>query len=210
MEHESDAIGSTIVGSEVDCEVDAEGLANVELDVVPCRPLLRIEAGGDLDAVATELLCTADKRELSSSRKGKRDQCQQVDEASHGCKIEKPALRTFLKFFETEAQRVPFAGLTLAFLSVASLFSSVRTMDKFCLPCSLPDLAFFLFLPLVSLDLAEQQLLASAFPWQQDDLLEEHSVFAFLSVHELLWADAVAPNRNRAPRRRICFILINF
>ena len=186
MEHESDAIGSTIVGSEVDCEVDAEGLANVELDVVPCRPLLRIEAGGDLDAVATELLCTADKRELSSSRKGKRDQCQQVDEASHGCKIEKPALRAFLKFFETEAQRVPFAGLTLAFLSVASLFSSVRTMDKFSLPCSLPDLAFFLFLPLVSLDLAEQQLLASAFPWQQDDLLEEHSVFAFLSVHELL------------------------
>ena len=103
----------------------------------------------------------------------------------------------------------PLAGLTFAFLSVDSILSSERARLCDCFDSSLPDLAFFplFFLLSVQEDFAEQQLLASALPWQQDDLLLVFSVLAFLSVHELLWADAVAPNKNRAPRRRICFIL---
>ena len=94
------------------------------------------------------------------------------------------------------------AGLGAAFFSP---FSSERVMANCCLPCSLPE--FFLaldFLPF--LDLESQQPAALA-PWQQEDLLLVHSVLAFLSEAPVqLWADAVAPNRNRAPRRRMCFM----
>lgn len=72
---------------------------------------------------------------------------------------------------------------------------------------------FFPFFPLVSVqeDLAEQQLLpASALPWQQEDLLLVHSVLDLLSLHVLDCADAVAPKRKRAPRRRMCFMMESF
>lgn len=107
--------------------------------------------------------------------------------------------------------QLPLAGLTLAFLFCLSAFSSGRVMAICCLPCSLPlDFLAFDFLPLESVqeeDLAEQQLLpASALPLQQEDLLLVHSVLALSPEQEELWADAVAPNRKSAPRRKMCFM----
>ena len=94
--------------------------------------------------------------------------------------------RAFLRCF-CKKNQLPLAGLILAFLSA---FSSVRTREALCLPFSFPaDLAFFPFFPFVSEqeDLAEQQLLAaSAFPWQQEDLLLVHSVLDLDPVQELL------------------------
>ena len=80
------------------------------------------------------------------------------------------------------------------------------------LPCSLPAFLALDFLPFflesVQEDLAEQQLLpACALPQELLDFV--HSVLA-LSPPVQLWADAVAPNRKRAPRRRMCFMIALF
>ena len=80
------------------------------------------------------------------------------------------------------------------------------------LDCSLPAFLALDFLPFflesVQEDLAEQQLLpASALPQELLDLV--HSVLA-LSPPVQLCADAVAPKRKRAPRRRMCFMIYRF
>ena len=115
--------------------------------------------------------------------------------------------------YGVEAQRSPLAGPTLAFLSVHWPFSSevttARSKGCWVLPCSLSAF-FFFFLPFF-LESAEQHPEA-AFPWQQEeDLPLVHSVLALSPPLQagLLWADAVAPNKNSAPRRRMCFRMVS-
>ena len=173
----------------------------------PCCPLAAgvscTQSPPNVDALPVTLNC-ARPVEPGNSRRRSRIRCTLVQNRKARLK------RAFLEYVVSENQRSPFAGPTLAFLSVHSFFSSVRTMERFSLPCSLPFLAFLPFLPFLSF--AEQQLLAaSALPWQQEeDLPLVHSVLDLLPEQELLWAEAVAPKRKRAPMRKMCFMMVYF